>query len=556
MTPSTHAAALLLLAAAAAAAGPAARAADWKPNVHALVGVRIVTEPGKVIESGTVVMRDGVVEAVGAENAVAAPPDARVWRVEDVELTVYPGLIEPYSVRSWPEPKEKDKAPQGGHANPLVRPERDMTLHAGDDTAAKKLREAGYTTAVAAPKEGLFRGTSVVLNLGDGSVERNLLRAGWAQNVTLKPMGRGGDDGARYPASVMGAVALFRQVLLDTSWYGAAQAAYRRRPAQKRPEFSTAYAALEAAAAGRQPVVIETENVLDTLRAAALARELRLTAHLVGNGEEYKRLAEVRASGLPHLLPLAFPKPPQPAAKTGADPPDPIDPPDLNIELDALREWDLAPGNPKQLIDSGLPVAFTTHRLDDPKKIHESLARAMERGLGADEALAAMTTVPARLLGLADRLGTIAPGKLANLVVVEGELLVAKPKIREVWIDGERYEVKESKPPEAQPAGTWELTLTTGDGQQIPVTLELAGDAASLSGTVAAMGASTAVSSASVSGKKLEIEFEGSAFGFPGAIQFTLEITGETCAGSGSSPAGPFTLSGNRTKKPASEVSR
>ena len=513
--------------------------AAWQPKVHALVGVRIVTEPGKVIESGAVVMRDGIVEAVGD---VTPPADARVWRVEDVALTVYPGLIEPYSVRSWPEPKEKDKgpqAPQGGHANALVRPERDMALYAADESAAKKLREAGYTTAAVAPKEGLLRGRSAVLNLGDGSVQKNLLRADWAQNVTLKPMPGGGDDGAQYPGSLMGAVALFRQTLLDTRWYERSQAAYRRRPAQARPEFSSALAALGPVVAGKQPVVIETENVLDTLRASALVRELGLTALLVGNGEEYKRLAEVRSTGLPHLLPLAFPKAPKAAATD-----------DLTVDLDALRDWDLAPGNPKQLIATGLPVAFTSHRLEDPKKLYESLHRAMERGLTAEEALAAMTTVPARLLGLLDRAGTIAPGKLANLVVVEGDLFVEKPKIREVWIDGERYEVKESKPPEAQPAGTWELTATTSDGQQVPVVLKLTGEPSSLGGTVEAMGSTAELASASISGKSLKLEFDGTPFGFPGRIDMTLEIAGDAATGSGDGPAGAFTVSGSRTAKP------
>jgi imidazolonepropionase-like amidohydrolase len=528
--------------AAALAALPAALPAADLPRVHALTGARIVVRPGTVIEAGTVVLRDGVIEAVGA--GIEPPPDARLWDAKG--LTVYPGLIETYAVRPWPEAKDGSPA-QTGHPNPLVHPERDVALHPLEESAVAKLREAGFTTALVVPGGGLFRGRSALLNLGDGTLERNLLRRGVAQHVTIKP--QTGED-AGYPDSLMGAVALFRQTLLDAGWQAAAHAAYSRNPAQRRPPLSPALSALGPAAAGDEIVVFETEHALDTLRAAALARELRLRAWVVGNGEEYQRLAEIEATGLPQVLPLAFPKPPQPpkplpAVAGGAEAA-----PDPTVELDELRHWDLAPENPGRLLATRLPVAFTSHRQEEPRKLYEHLHRALGHGLTADQALAALTVTPARLLGIDQRTGTVERGKMANLVVVEGDLFVERPKIRAVWVDGARHEVKEREKPEVDPAGTWDLVVKTPEGEEIPVTIELTGKPEALRGTAAAMGQTADLVAAEVSGKSLELSFDGAPFGMPGTITMTLEISGDSATGSGTAPQGPFTVSGSRSKKP------
>ena len=116
------------------------KAAD-EHRAHALVDVRIVTSPGNVIESGTIVLRDGSIEAVGAD--IEPPADARIWKRE--KLTVYAGLIESYATVDWPLPEGDDQkkvAPQSGHTNKLVHPELDRTCHALDAALFKKLRGA------------------------------------------------------------------------------------------------------------------------------------------------------------------------------------------------------------------------------------------------------------------------------------------------------------------------------------------------------------------------------------------------------------------------------
>lgn len=405
--------ALALLVARVASAAP--------PDVHALTGARVVVAPGRTLPTATVILRDGVIVAVGAEAAI--PPEARLWDLKG--KTLYPGLIDPWVVRSWPLEKS-DERPQTVHANDLVRPERSVAERPRDEKAWRDLRAAGFTTALVAPSDGVLRGRAALVNLGDDP-HRSILRADTAQVVALRaPRGRDG-----YPESTMGAVALFRQAILDARWYRLAVSAYRSNPAQARPAFDVSLAALGGAAHGEQPIVFETESVLELLRAAALAQELGLKAFAVGNGYEYQRLAELGARPLPLFLPLDFPE----APKVGeAD--------DLSVRLEELRHWDDAPANAAKLHAAKLPFALTSFRQKEPKKIWKALQSAIERGLPADAALAAFTQVPAELLGLSGRAGTIEAGKMANLVVVDGDLLVAEPKIEAVWVDGRRYETK------------------------------------------------------------------------------------------------------------------
>lgn len=391
------------------------------PAVWALTHARVVAAPGQVFDDATVVIRDGLVEAVG--NGLEAPPDARV---EDFSgLTIYPGLIDLYSERSWPE---ESQPPQGSHGNPQVRPERSLALYGHEASFAKARRKAGITTALVAPAEGVLRGSSVVLNLGDGGLEDNLLLPQAAHHACLEAA-----EGRDYPNSTMGAVALARQSFLDARWYRRARAAWEAAPEQPRVPYSRSLEALGPAAHGEAPVFFTASDVNAVRRAADLATELDLRAVLVGNGHEYQQLPGLRSAGFPLVLPLSFPAAPE----VGDEGPAPA------VTLADLRHWDQAPSNPAQVLAAGLTVAFSTHGLDKPAEIYPALAKVRERGLTEDQILTAWTTAPAALLGLEDRLGTLAAGKWANLLVVEGDLWVDEPQIQEVWIDGRRYSLDE-----------------------------------------------------------------------------------------------------------------
>lgn len=505
------------------------------PRVHALENARIVVAPGQVIENGTVVIRDGVIEAAGAD--VSAPADARLHDLEG--KSVYPGLIEPYAELAWPE-IEDDKAPKGGHRNAMVTPERRMAEHADDESRFKRLRGAGFTTAVVAPEPGILRGQSALLNLGDGGLAANLLDEQAAQNVTL----RAGSFGEGYPTSLMGAEALLRQSILDGRWYADARSAYARNPAQTRPAFDRSLESLAETVRGEQMLVAKADDALASLRWAHLADEMApLDMVLVGHGHEYERLDAIVATGLPMLLPIDFPTAPAVGEKD-----------DGTVTMSALRHYKQAPDNPRLLIEAGAKVAFTSHGLSDPKKLHENLATAIERGLGADRALAALTTVPAAMLGLSDRAGTVEAGKMANLIVVDGELFTASPKIQTVWIDGAEYEIKVTEAPAVDPLGTWAVTIDAGPGGTMSVTVELTGSVDDLSGTVGTPAGALPFASAVVSGETVELELDGTPMGMPGVISFNMKVDGDSATGTGQAPPGPFTLTATRTAKPDPET--
>jgi hypothetical protein len=198
--------------------------------------------------------------------------------------------------------------------------------------------------------------------------------------------------------------------------------------------------------------------------------------------------------------------------------------------------------------------AFTASGLSNPADLFGKVAQAIERGLPEEDALAALTTVPASMLGVDALMGTIEQGKAANLLLVEGDLFVDKPKLRDLWIDGRRYELKAIEPPEVNPVGTWSLKVDTGEGE-LPVEVDITGELGNLSGSTSVMGNTLPLSSVSVSGSTLEVVIDSSSLGAPGEIVLRLDIEGESASGSGDSPMGSFSVSGRRTSGPP-EVQR
>lgn len=510
-------------------------------GTHALTGITLVAAPGTEIADATLVVRDGVI--VDAGSGVEIPAGARVhdFGDNDADLRVYPGLIDAWVPVSFGDEDKKadddDKGPDlrpGQYPHPLVTPGR--TLNSGHWPASKvaDLRQAGFTTAALVPDSGLFRGRAAVVNLGEGRLGDNVLEPAFFQGVSLAAR----TDNRQFPSSLMGTVALFRQVMLDAAWQAEARSAWQKNPAQTRPQFLEGLVPLEDYLDGDGLMVFESADMLDSLRIADLAGEFDLKPWMVGHGREYQRLDSLAETGVGQILPLDFP-----------DAPD-VDGNDRDISLIELRHWHAAPENPARVIDSGLPVVFTSHPHSSANALYDNLARALENGLDAETALAALTTEPAKMLGLDDRLGRLARGYIANFIVVEGELMTEAPVIREVWIDGRQHVLGEFEPPEVEPAGKWDLVMKTGEMGDIEAELKLSGKAPVLSGEFVVMGMPVPLAEARVSGKRLKVRIDGAGLGMPGNINFSLDIDGERATGKGSSPMGSFGLSARRTSGP------
>ena len=532
------------------------------PGVHAIVDVRVVTAPGEVLESATVVVRDGVIEAVGAD--IQPPPDAALVTFErDDEqppITIYAGLIDPYLAIAPDDESEsgdEDETESVPGRHPLIRPDFELDAAAWPADKVEAHRRAGFTTALMAPGAGLLRGTSLLANLGDGGMSRNLLRRNVAQHAHLQERSPDG----QYPQSLMGSVALFRQTLLDAAWQQRARSAWQDDPAQARPHWLHGMDALAPVIGGEQPLVFEADDALDSLRILDLV-DSEFDLVLVGHGEEYKRLEDFDRK-VRHILPLDFSAAPDAESEDdgneGDNEPgyDPVDDagnygrdPNRDVSLEDLRHWKYAPENPARMVAAGFPVLLTAHGQSDPAELFAQIAKAVERGLDADAALAALTTGPAEWLGIGDRAGRVAQGYMANLVIVEGELLAEDPTISEVWVDGHRFELAKLTPPEVDPAGTWDLTLGLEGMGDVDATLTLSGDPSSMEGVLMVMGNETPLSEARVSGKQLQVKIDAARFGGAGTISINMDIEGERGRGNGSGPFGDFTVKGTKSSGP------
>jgi imidazolonepropionase-like amidohydrolase len=506
---------------------------DNSTGFHALVGARVVTAPGQVLTNATVVIRNGLITAVGA--GLTAPVGARVWDLKG--LTVYPGFLDASADLGG------DAPPQGGdvgptHWNPQVRAWFSTTSNARDDSTRRiALRSLGFGTVLAVPRQGIFRGTASVVNLGDAGLRDRVLRPDLAQAIGFQ---RTIPLGGLYPNSSMGTIALLKQTFMDAEWYTRAWAAYEASGrAMLPPETSEALAALGRAVKGTQPVYFETDSEEEYLRAYKLAQDYKLSPWFRGSGQEYRLLDVLKGRTQPLVVPLAFPDAPNVSSPEAA----------ANVALADLRHWYLAPTNPAQLAAANVPFAITADGLSSLQQFLPNLRTAVARGLAADKALAALTTVPATWLGLEKTHGTIAVGKAANLVVADGDLFTEEASVRDVWVQGRAYGV--TRPPQIDPRGTW--TIASNDpGVAKNAVLRLEGPLNRIRGTIEMEGQRpTNLATARIIAEtgRLEVTFPGESVGLEGSVLLAGSVTDSAFFGWLSLPNGTdATYRGTRTE--------
>lgn len=488
---------------------PVAGLRDNGTGYHALVGARVVTAPGQVLTNATVVIRNGLIAAVGA--GMAPPSGARVWDLKG--LTVYPGFIDASADLGG------DAPPQGGdvgptHWNPQVRAWFSTTSNAKDDTTRRTaLRSLGFGAALAVPRQGLFRGTASVMSLSDAGLRDRVLRPDLVQAIGFQ---RSFALGGQYPNSSMGTIALMKQTFMDAEWYIRAWGAYEASGrAILPPETSEALAALGKAVKGTQAVWFETTSEEDYLRAYKLAQEYKLTPWFRGSGEEYRLIDLLKTRTQPLVVPLAFPDAPNVSSPEAA----------ANVTLADLRHWYLAPTNPAQLAAANVSFAITADGLPSLQQFLPNLRTAVARGLTPDKALAALTTVPAGYLGIEKTHGTIAVGKVANLVVADGDLFTEESSVRDVWVQGKAYGI--TRATQIDPRGTW--TITSDDnGTFKNATLRLDGPLNRVRGTIEMTGRRpvnlTNVRVISETGR-IEASFPGEPLGQEGGMLLAGSVT-------------------------------
>ncbi len=414
------------------------------PGPIALRGARVVTVNGPLLEKGTVLLRNGLIEAVG-EN-IDLPKDA--WVIDAQGDTIYPGMIDALSTVGLTEPTGQTATPRAEAApaarpsgqdlpvpleqGPEFRPFTTTWVRAADllnpaDKRIEEARSAGFTSVAAFPATGIFAGEGAFLNLSGEKQGRMVVTSPVGQYVTLSSHGFG-----TYPGSLMGVIAYIRQVSLDADHYKLQMAAYSSHPVgQKRPNYDRAVEGLLES----PRMLLPADNAKQLDRMIHFSAELKRPAVLYGGHEGYKVADRVAKAGVPILVSLKWPE-----KSKDADP-------DQEETLRTLELRDLAPSTPAAFEKAGAKFAFYSGGTA-AKDVRKALKRAVDAGLSEAGAVRALTLSAAEIYGVADRVGSIEPGKIANLVVVKGSLFDDKAKIQYIYIDGAQYEpVAESAPP-------------------------------------------------------------------------------------------------------------
>ncbi|WP_291720901.1 amidohydrolase family protein [Bernardetia sp.] len=432
---------------------------DKRNTVYAFTNATIYTDYKTKISEATLVIKDGKILEVGKNITV---PKGAI--VEDLKgKVIYPSFIDLYSDYGMPA-IEKSKGgawwqlqltPQTSYAfgnNEAVKAHHKASemfdpTNKVTQKEAEGLRKLGFGTLLSQQQDGIVRGTSALVFLGEGAANEQLYKTDAAVGLSFNK----GSSSQSYPTSLMGSMALLRQTYLDGKWYASGNAKDKNLTLASWNNIQNL------------PQIFEVDDKLNAVRADRLGDEFGKQYILKGSGDEYQAVDLIKNTGAAFILPLEFPK--------AFDVNDPLDA--QFISFTALKHWEYAPANAGILEKADVDFAFTTDGLKDKSKFLEHLRKAVGAGLSKEKALKALTYTPAKLLGEENNLGTLKKGAIANFIITSGDLFLSKTKVYQNWIKGQKNEV--TAYPNSSYAGIYDLTLEE-DGKPKLYKLEVSGE--------------------------------------------------------------------------------
>ena len=531
----------------------------------AITNARVVVAPGRVLDRATVLVRDGRIVAVGTD--VSVPFDAD--QIEGDSLTVYAGFVDAFSQAGVPDPERPERF-EGDPGDPPreragLTPDRDARdLFDPSDARIKQLRDVGFTAAHIAPRDGYFAGQGAVVllrELGRGQAGRGEPREALVLTEPTSFVARIDPASGVYPATPMGVLSEMRETVENARRRRANRTAYdESAEGASRPRFDPVLDAVGDLLDGERQLVFVADDWLDGYRALRVSDEMGLSPVLAGIPDVTPMLERIRQNEIPVFAPLALPDTVK-ADSAALAVPLPSTTPGVssfisNRRILSYRDGDdevaaltgqkraavrRAEQNAGALAAAEVPFAFATFDVS-PGDVHDNLVRMVAAGLSPDDALAALTTAPADLLGLGRELGTVEAGKLANLVVTRNALFTDSTAVRYVFVEGVRYEYDaDDAPAGADPdavvqfAGTWEYEISTPAGDQSGE-FTVTGSQGSYEGSITDNdGEETPFSSVSAEGNAVSMTFTVPDFG---TVSFSGTIDGD--AFSGSADVGSF----------------
>jgi imidazolonepropionase-like amidohydrolase len=390
----------------------------------ALTNVKIYVTPTQVIEKGTLLIQNGKVVASG--TTVAIPKNAMIIDAEG--KSIYPSFIDMYTSFGAEKPKRAASGERGSsydtkrvgyYWNENIRSEINAyETFAYDETKAEELLKAGFGVVGTHIQDGIARGTGAIVALNNSDKTNRILsnkatqHFGFTRSVTTNQS---------YPSSLMGMMALIRQMYHDKEWY-------------KNGNATNKDLSLEALMANEKLVqIFTTEDKLNSLRASKIAKEFGLNYILKGAGNEFERIQEIKKTNASFIIPINFPEAYDVSNPFNAN----------QMELADLRFWNQAPSNLKVLSENGVTFALTTDKLKKIEDFRGNLLKAIQFGFDPTKALEALTTTPAALLGKSNEIGTLKTGSYANFIITSGAIFDEKTIVFENWVQGNKYVIND-----------------------------------------------------------------------------------------------------------------
>lgn len=496
-----------------------------EPRSFAIKSAKVVPVNGPVLDEATVVVSRGMIVAVGKD--VTIPADA--WLIEGKGLTVYPGFVDAFTDVGVAAPPSTGgdtggKTPaisKGPEDRPATTPWRNAAEEINlSDPRIEAWRGAGFTTTVSAPKSGMFPGQAAILDLQGERAGNLVVKEPVAVPVSLQAPG-----GFRsYPGSRMGAIAYVRQVWIDANWSAQAEAAYEKNPrAVERPLYDRTNVRLSEALSKHELVLLPGNTSLQIRRVLQLAAEWKLNAVIYGLQMGYEVAPELATKKIPVLVDLKWPE-----AEKDADP-------EAEIPLRTLRFRDRAPSSPAALEKAGVKFAFYSGGIAASKDLLPAVKKSIDAGLSPAAALRALTLSAAEIFGIAEVAGSIEKGKIANLVVADGDIFDKKTKVKMVFVDGRKFEVREPLRPNEAPkgdiTGKWKLAYTTPEGDEESTADLLMASDGTIAGTLSNKRGTGSVFSGYLSGDKFSFMINIPIQGNPQDVHFSGTFDGTALKG-------------------------
>lgn len=429
-------------------------------NYTAFVNTTIFVTPKQVIENGTLLIQNGKVVQVGTNVSI---PENSI-RIDLKGKYIYPSFVDIYSdfgIEKPARPAQRGRSPQydatrsGYYWNDHIMPETNAyEKFSFDDKKADELQSAGFGVVNTHLQDGIARGTGILVALNkNGNNSERILAKKSAQHFSFT---RSSVKNQSYPSSVMGSMALLRQMYYDADWYSKGNSA-------------TKDLSLEALNANKNLVsIFEAGSKLNVLRADKVGDLFNIQYVIVGSGSEYEHIEDVKSTNATFILPLNFP-----------DAYDVSNPYQASyVSLSDMRQWNQAPSNPKILSDNDIEFAFTTHGLKSVKEFKDKLLKAISYGLDKTKALEALTTVPAKILGKSNEIGTLNKGSYANFIITSGDVFEKETTIYENWVQGQRHSINDMSQKDIR--GDYNL-IAAGTSYKFSVSGELSNPKAEIS---------------------------------------------------------------------------